>query len=145
MDHPSFGRRFLAWLIDNVVIGTAAVVVLFASGGAAEFMAEVDGSAPNPFAFAPSFPLILMVLALQFVYYGAMWSRDGQSLGKRAMGVEVVGRDGGLLSFASAGLRGTFGYWVSGTVFYLGYLWALFDANDETWHDKLFNSEVVRV
>ena len=143
MEHPSFLRRAFAWFLDNLVVGFLAFVVLWVTDGATGVITALGEPAADPFAVLGSFHIVLLVLAIQFVYYGALWSRDGQSLGKRAMGLRVAGRDGGLLSFPSAGLRGTFGYWVSGTLFYLGFLWALFDSRDETWHDKLFNSEVV--
>jgi len=48
------------------------------------------------------------------------------------------------LSFIRAGLRGTLGYWLSGLVFGLGYLWALVDPQQETWHDKIFDTWVVK-
>ena len=47
------------------------------------------------------------------------------------------------MTFLRSSLRGTFGYWVSGLIFGLGYLWALIDANNETWHDKIFETWVV--
>ena len=40
-----------------------------------------------------------------------------------------------------AGLRGTLGYYISSLVFYLGFLWMLFDEQQETWHDKIFGSQ----
>jgi uncharacterized RDD family membrane protein YckC len=33
----------------------------------------------------------------------------------------------------------------SGLVLLLGYLWAIWDANKQTWHDKAAGSFVVRV
>jgi hypothetical protein len=33
---------------------------------------------------------------------------------------------------------------VSGWVFYLGYLWMLWDAEKQTWHDKMVSSVVIR-
>lgn len=143
MEYPSFGKRFLAWFIDNFILGIALFILLLVFGGAIGLTADLENGAAGPMSAVGTPVLMLLAVALQFVYYGYFWSKDGQSLGKRAMGISVVGRDGGLLSFASAGLRGTFGYWISAMVFYLGFLWALFDENNETWHDKLFNSEVV--
>jgi uncharacterized RDD family membrane protein YckC len=37
-------------------------------------------------------------------------------------------------------LRGTVGYWISGLVFGLGFIWAAFDGRKEAWHDKLFDT-----
>jgi uncharacterized RDD family membrane protein YckC len=33
---------------------------------------------------------------------------------------------------------------VSGWVFYLGYLWMLWDSEKQTWHDKMVSSVVIR-
>ena len=35
------------------------------------------------------------------------------------------------------------GYYISGLLFSLGYIWAIFDPNKEAWHDKLFDTWVV--
>lgn len=43
-----------------------------------------------------------------------------------------------------AALRGTAGYWISGLIFGLGYLWAACDENQETWHDKVFDTWIVQ-
>ena len=57
--------------------------------------------------------------------------------------VRVVRRNSDAkISFLRGGLRGTLGYYISGLLFSLGYLWALFDGNKETWHDKIFDTWV---
>lgn len=38
----------------------------------------------------------------------------------------------------------TFGSFISGWVFYLGYLWMLWDSEKQTWHDKMVSSVVIR-
>jgi len=57
---------------------------------------------------------------------------------------KVVRQDGGELSFLTAGLRGSLGYWISSLLFNLGFLWAAFDQEKETWHDKIFKTWVVK-
>ena len=42
------------------------------------------------------------------------------------------------------GFRGTIGYWISGLIFGLGFIWAAFDQDKEAWHDKLFDTWVVQ-
>lgn len=48
------------------------------------------------------------------------------------------------ISFWRAAFRGTLGYIISGFVFSLGFIWAAFDGQKEAWHDKLFDTWVVR-
>jgi uncharacterized RDD family membrane protein YckC len=84
----------------------------------------------------------LIILFLQFIYFGYLWSKSGQSLGMRVVNIRVARPDGAKLDFLRAGLRGTVGYWISGFFFGLGFLWAAFDGKKEAWHDKLFNTGV---
>jgi len=37
-----------------------------------------------------------------------------------------------------------FGQYISAWIFYLGYLWMLWDKDKQTWHDKMVNSIVIR-
>jgi uncharacterized RDD family membrane protein YckC len=62
----------------------------------------------------------------------------------RLLNIKVLKRDGALMGFWSAGFRGTVGYWISGLVFGLGFLWAAFDGNKEAWHDKIFGTGVFK-
>jgi len=41
-------------------------------------------------------------------------------------------------------LRQTIGYWLSGAVFYLGFIWVAFDDKKQGWHDKIARTFVVR-
>jgi uncharacterized RDD family membrane protein YckC len=88
--------------------------------------------------------LILLVSVLfQFLYFGYFWSRPhGQSVGMKLMAINVTREDGAKLGFMRAGLRGSVGYWISGLVFFLGFIWAIFDKNGEAWHDKIFDTRV---
>ena len=144
MEKAGFFKRFIAWLIDGVILAVVAVILanlfvsLFDLAGntTSGFWNIVGGIAAMVSFFA--------LLVLQFVYFGYFWAKDGRSLGMRLMGVKVVTDEGGTPSFLRAGFRGTVGYWISGIVFGLGYLWALFDAHGETWHDKIFHTRVVK-
>lgn len=41
-------------------------------------------------------------------------------------------------------LREVIGKWVSGLVFGLGYFWAIWDKDGQTWHDKIAGTVVVK-
>ncbi|MBK8046355.1 MAG: RDD family protein [Anaerolineales bacterium] len=86
-----------------------------------------------------------ILLFFQFFYFGWLWSRGGQSYGMKFLGIKVMRRDGAPLGFWRAGFRGTIGYWISGLVFGLGFIWAAFDRNKEAWHDKLFDTHVLKL
>ena len=143
MNKASFFSRFIAWLVDMFAMVVIAILfgVLLAglfsitSGSDSFFLAALAGTVGVIVWFT--------ILILQFLYFGYYWSKSGQSIGMKLTGIKVVRQDGTLMSYVRAALRGTFGYWVSGLVFSLGYIWAAFDSEKEAWHDKIFDTWVV--
>ncbi len=62
----------------------------------------------------------------------------------KMMKIKVVrDREGGPLSWGTAILR-MIGYWVSGAVFYLGYIWIFIDKWKRGWHDLIAGTVVVK-
>lgn len=77
-----------------------------------------------------------------FLAYHAFFSSEGRvTLGKRLLGLRVVGADGEALDLVSGAGR-SLGYLVS-QIFTAGYLWALIDPNGRALHDLPFGSLVV--
>lgn len=151
MKRARFSQRLVAYLIDNAILGAIYAVLSVIVGtalGLGGFITPDGGVSTNdPLNALTSLVTLIyafILWALHFLYFGYFFSTGGRTPGKRIMGIKVEERDGGSLSFLRGGLRGTFGYWLSGLVFGLGYLWALFDANGETWHDKVFGTRIIR-
>jgi uncharacterized RDD family membrane protein YckC len=144
MEKAGFFSRFIALFIDGILIGVIAVALSFLLGGIIGVTGQSNSGIVAFIGGLMSFVMMIVLFLLHFLYYGYFWSKDGQSIGKKLMGVKVVSKDGQPLSFIKAGLRGTIGYWISGFVFWLGFIWAAFDANGETWHDKIFGTHVVK-
>jgi uncharacterized RDD family membrane protein YckC len=72
-------------------------------------------------------------------------SASGQTVGKKLCGIRVIDFDGrGSIGHARAATRYLMSY-VSGFALLLGYLWMLWDSEQQTWHDKVANSVVVPV
>jgi uncharacterized RDD family membrane protein YckC len=117
-----FGVRFLALLIDSVIVGVVGLVLRLALG--------VVG--------------IVLQLVLSIGYYVYLeGSPSGQTIGKRAMNIRVVDfLTGGPLGPSKAFIR-WIGRLVSGFVCLLGYFWMLWDQEKQTWHDKLAGTVVV--
>ena len=86
---------------------------------------------------------IVAVIVVPFVYFPYYWARSGQTPGMRMMNIRVVrDRDGGPVTGGQAILR-LIGYWVSGFVFYLGYIWIFIDKRKRGWHDLIAGTVVV--
>ena len=130
------GARLIAYIID-IVITFAFVVVLIIIGGL--LVATVPILSVIPF---------LAVVIIPLIYFPYFWSREGsrngQTPGMQQMGIRVVrDSDGGPITIGPAILR-LIGYWVSGAVFYLGYIWIFIDKRRRGWHDLIAGTVVVK-
>ncbi|MEX2543057.1 MAG: RDD family protein [Trueperaceae bacterium] len=86
----------------------------------------------------------IFLLFLGYVIVGVYFWSKGTSPGKMTLGMYVYNRaTSERLGFWSMLLRETIGKWLSGFVLALGYLWILFDDDNQGWHDKLVNSVVL--
>ncbi|MFN8638433.1 MAG: RDD family protein [Dehalococcoidia bacterium] len=147
----SFLRRFGAVLIDGVIasfifgalFGSVVFGIVFAvqeasrTGGedAAYQLAATSIHA----ALRWLLPLVIAGTAIQYVFEVYGWS-----LGKAALGIRALRRDGHRPGWVHGAARYV-GKQVSGAVLLLGYLWAAFDPQRQAWHDKFADTYVVRV
>lgn len=84
-------------------------------------------------------------LLVGFVYLRGLAKR-GQTWGRRIAGIRVVAAaTGDAPGWGKAIGRSLFANFVSANVCYLGYLWMLWDADRQTWHDKVAGTYVVEV
>ena len=144
-ERAGFGERLVAYVIDSIVVGIIVGVPTACIGVVAGFMVNLESNSGLA-TFIGLFFLVLIIAAVgSFLYYGLMWSRSGQTVGKKMMGLQVVTTDGSLPSFWVSVGRAILGYGLSNSVFNLGFLWMLWDDQQQTWHDKLFSTYVVKV
>jgi uncharacterized RDD family membrane protein YckC len=107
---------------------------------------ECPPGAPNGGMIAGGIALIAVgFLIVAFIYLRALGA-TGQTWGRKIVGIKVIGeRDGEPIGFGRALGRQLFAGFISAQIFYLGYLWMLWDDKNQTWQDKVVNSIVVRV
>lgn len=133
-EYASWGRRFVAYLLDSLIIGVP-LAVLIGVGIAADVW-------------------VLWVLAYVAVFVGPFvyftyfhGGPSGQTPGKRALGIRVLSEEtGSSISYGRA-----FGRYAITVVFsfilvpwLLDYLWPLWDSKNQALHDKIVGSIVVR-
>ena len=77
-------------------------------------------------------------------YLVAMWAWKGTSIGKIVLGLKIVRTDGQPINFAIALVRGLSSCF-SAMVLFLGFFWAGWDREKQSWHDKIAGTVVVEV
>ena len=118
----TLGSRFIAILIDGIILGIIGGVMVGVGRGAGGGLSFLIG----------------------LVYYWYFLSRrEGQTVGKQLLGIRVVKVDGSPLTDADAILR-YIGYYINSAVLMLGWIWAFFDENSQGLHDKIVSTYVVK-
>jgi uncharacterized RDD family membrane protein YckC len=137
MEKAGFLVRLVAYVIDAIILAVVdgilqAIFVASAmrpdAGGGAMILAVIG---------------YILIIVWTFGYLIYFWSTSGQTIGKKIMGLKVVTVDGGQLTAGKAFVR-VIGYAISGIVIYLGFLWIIWDANKQGWHDKIAGTYVVK-
>jgi uncharacterized RDD family membrane protein YckC len=138
-----FGERLVAYIIDGFVLALVFVVLsVFLVGGLLVGYRAGEGLGPVAVSGAVLWFVVLFVVSI--AYFPYFWARGGQTPGMRVFGIRVVrDQDGGPVTGWIAILR-LLGYWVSGFVFYIGYIWILFDARRRGWHDLIAGTVVIK-
>jgi uncharacterized RDD family membrane protein YckC len=88
--------------------------------------------------------MFLLLAAGQWLYYTLMESSRYQAtLGKIVVSAVVTDLNGNRISFARANGR-YFGKWISGAIFYVGFLMAAFTEKQQALHDILAGTLVIQ-
>jgi uncharacterized RDD family membrane protein YckC len=86
----------------------------------------------------------MLLLAFTALYFVISWTRGGQTIGMRAWRLRVRRADGARLTWPRALLR--FGVaLISLAAFGIGFLWALLDPQQRTWHDIATATTLMRL
>ena len=83
---------------------------------------------------------ILLALA---VYGAVLWKLRGATVGGIVCGLQVVRSDGRAMDWATVVVR-ALACFLSLAPLGLGFLWAAFDPDKQTWHDKIAGTVVIR-
>ena len=121
----NFWVRFVAAVVDTLILGLVSNVIVAAILGRG--------------AAAASFGILIGIA--YYIYLEG--SPSGQTVGKKVMNIRVISfTTGGPAGFGAAAIR-YFARFLSAIPLLLGYFWMLWDAEKQTWHDKLSTTVVV--
>ena len=142
MPKAGFLHRFIAWIIDAIIVGVIQGVVTLIVG-APMFLSGLE---LNPVAMAAHYSVSsVLSLLIGIGYFVYFWGTSGATPGKMALGLKVIGTDGTMpVSFVTAFIR-YIGYIISGIICLLGYVLIIVDDKNQGLHDKIAGTYVVKV
>ncbi|MDQ2784781.1 MAG: RDD family protein [Chloroflexota bacterium] len=150
----SFWARLGASLLDGLIVGAIIAIPIILGIALIKNSTTTDTfdnttTVTNSGTLAIGIVIMVIGWILAVLYEPLMTGRsgvhNGQTLGMQIAGIRITNLQVGPISKGQAWGRYLFKSFISGLVFYLGYLWMLWDTNKQTWHDKVANTLVLRV
>lgn len=143
-----FASRMIAFILDLVII----CMILLLAGIFVQLiglyfplnrlLAQIAGIGAGDALRAPV--ALVFTIAVFSGYPVFFWTMIGQTPGKWALGLRVVRTDGRPLTIWRSILR-YLAYWLSALPLFLGFVWIIFDAKRQGWHDKIADTCVIYV
>lgn len=129
-------KRGIAFFVDEVLLSILLTIVLWDKFTTATTL-EAIIAVTNTF--------VLEYMAMKILYQTFFVMQYGATIGKIMMRIQVIE----LRSFSLPGFNASFNRAVfrviSEMLFYLGFLWGMFDPLRRTWHDRTAQTLVVNV
>jgi uncharacterized RDD family membrane protein YckC len=125
-NYAGFFPRLVSLIIDIIILGIVQWVLSLILGSINPQLSSGLGT---------------LIAVIYDVYF---FTSTGQTPGMKLMSIKLVNASGELVTMGQAIVRVVVAIF-SGIVIGIGYLWMLWDANKQTWHDKAAGSFVVRV
>ncbi|MCX6783127.1 MAG: RDD family protein [Candidatus Levybacteria bacterium] len=119
--YSGFSARFIANWIDGIVSFGLIGVFMFSNRSIS--------------------PIIWNILPMSLNIY--LLKNTGATIGKKIMSIKVIRENGKPLTYSDAVIREVSKI-LSGSFFFLGYLWMFWDIKKQTWHDKIAKTIVVK-
>lgn len=130
----TMGKRSMAFFIDEMLLSFILILALWNSFVNAQTIEEI-------IAVTNSF--VLEYMAMKIIYQAFFVMQYGATLGKLAMKIRVIEiRTLSNPNVIVALNRAIFRI-ISEMLFYLGFVWAMFDPSRQAWHDKTAKTLVV--
>ncbi len=153
VQYAGFWLRFVAYLIDDLILGFVGFLVSLPFIGGIVLSAIGIGENPDldertfvgiAGIIGSVFGLVVVVVAIGWLYYALMESSKTQAtLGKMALSLKVTDMDGNSISFGRATGR-YFGKIISGLILNIGYILAGLTEKKQALHDIMAGCLVVR-
>jgi len=140
--YAGFWIRFVARVIDAVILGVVAMIIRIPLGLMMIAPARTGDLSALPMIMGLGGVLVLVQIALQVAYEVYFLSTRGATLGKQILGLKVIRTDGSMLTAGQAAGR-FFAQWISALIFFIGYIMAGFDPEKRALHDRICDTRVI--
>jgi uncharacterized RDD family membrane protein YckC len=145
--YGGFWRRFVAVLIDGLLLGVVNSILQSISGVGSKIK-DIIGDDPSDLDISAIMsvagPMWALGFAIQLCYYAYFESSAQQAtLGKQAMGLIVTDLNGNRISFGTAAVR-FLSKILSGLIMGIGFLMQPFTARKQALHDMIAGTLVYK-
>jgi uncharacterized RDD family membrane protein YckC len=128
--------RLIAAIIDVIILGTIDALTIY-------FTLRLCGLTMDEWHILPLLPIAVFFLVLNGGYLIAFTTAGGQTIGKMATGLKVVGEGNGAVSVSVATLR-ALACVASAVCLGAGFLPAVFGGDGRALQDRIADTRVVR-
>lgn len=157
--YANFGERLIALIIDGIIFWCIYLIIFriffpssFSNFDYGNLIQEIYSGKFNPLEYFNNllrFFLSWIIFFLITIFYNIfLIGKFGATMGKMIVGIKVVDENGRKISYGTAFIREfivkNLVYPIIFFIFYLGYLWALWDKKRQTWHDKIARTIVIK-
>lgn len=135
---PGLPRRLAAMLYDSLLVFG---LLLLASMLITLPVGLVAGESASS-ALAGNLWFRIWLALVPPAFFLLFWMKGGQTLGMKSWRIRVVRTDGAALAWTDALKRLVFAL-LSWLPLGLGYIWILFDKENQAWHDRLSGTRLI--
>ncbi len=149
--YAGFVSRFIALVVDLIVINVISIVVLASIGLILNFFGLDNTLDPvrdvvNYLATTLENGALWITVSFStlfgVIYFLFFWVLVGFTPGKALFGLRIVRANGQRLTFVRAVLR-LIGYWISALLLFLGFILVILDNRRQGLHDKFADTIVI--
>lgn len=152
VEFGGYAARLVGYIIDGIIIAIVTTVIIVVGvvilTATSDFTLDQTGTVQSGTVSAGGVTALLVTFLLAVIfgllYFPWFWARGGQTPGMRLTNIRVVNdKDGTRIGWGKAFLR-LIGFWISGAVFYIGFIWVFIDGRRRSWADLIAGTLVVK-
>lgn len=143
LEYAGFGQRFVALIIDSLILGLAGFILGAVVGGIIGLILGLMGVDLEAIQTIAGVVGYILGITLNWLYYTILESSKWQAtFGKKALNLVVTDLSGNKITFGRANGR-YWGKFISTLTLFIGYLMVIFTEKHQALHDMIADTLVV--